>query len=113
MSERRGGRFGWIFVGFVLGVLTTFVAIFFLNLADDSGAGDYIEPRASAAEEAADSAMRAAPASEPPPLAATPPATIPAPEAPAVAEPAPPAPLDPQVAEDAAAAGMTSRARPK
>jgi hypothetical protein len=111
MSERRGGRFGWIFLGFVLGVLTTFVAIFFLSLADDDRPEDYFEPRATAAEQAADAAMLGAPASEAPPPAPSS-ATTPTSEPLPAAAPAP-AQLDPQVAEDAAAAGMTSRAQPK
>ncbi|HJV40301.1 hypothetical protein [Caulobacter sp.] len=110
MSERRGNRFGWIFLGFVLGVFTTFVAILFLNLADDSEVTDAFGPR-SAAEEAADAALGGGTPSQaqPPQVEAAAPAPAPATEPPAAA-PAPP--VDPQVADDAAATGMTSRSRP-
>ncbi|WP_421738159.1 hypothetical protein [Caulobacter sp.] len=111
-AERRGNPFGWILLGFVVGVLATFGAILFLT-AGMSGYDDGPEMR-SAADDAASAAM-ATPSStaqtphqvdrvEVPVEPAPPPATA----SPDRATP----PIDAQMADDAAAAGMTSRATP-
>ncbi|MDB5457069.1 MAG: hypothetical protein JWP92_2654 [Caulobacter sp.] len=101
----RPNPFGWIVLGFVAGVAVTTV----LALTITRHAHDGPELR-TAAEQLEGAALSTAPAvvgSPPPaPVQTAPPAAV-------VAEPAvkPPAP-DAQVADDAAAAGMTSRATP-
>ena len=106
-AERRGNPFGWIFLGFVVGVIATFGVILFLT----AGLGGYDEgsdEMRSAADDAAAEAMDRGP------VAAPAPSKI---EAPVVAEPVTgptpireTPPIDSQMADDAAAAGMTSRA---
>ncbi len=110
-TERRGNPFGWILLGFIVGVLATFGAILFLT----AGIGGYDEgpdEMRTAADSAAAAAMAApdvggpAPAKVEAPLVQAPPPTTgytPPRDVPAV---------DAQMADDAAAAGMTSRAAP-
>jgi hypothetical protein len=111
--ERRGNPFGWILLGFVVGVLATFGTILFLT----AGVGGYDqgpEETRTVADDAASEAMNL-------PVSTTPvPRKI---EAPVAAAPTTPAigsgtpgrstpPVDSQMADDAAAAGMTSREQP-
>lgn len=108
-AERRDNPFGWIFLGFVVGVIATFGAILFLT----AGMGGYDEGSdelRTAADDAAAAALNAGPATPasskieaPVAAVAPPPVETPVRQTPTV---------DSQMADDAAAAGMTSRAAP-
>jgi hypothetical protein len=113
-AERRGNPFGWILLGFVVGVLATFGTILFLT----AGIGGYDqgpEETRTVADDAASAAMSTsisttpsprkvdAPVADAPPVATTPGAISPTRSTP---------PVDAQMADDAAAAGMTSRDQP-
>ena len=109
-AERRSNPFGWIFLGFVVGVIATFGVILFLT----AGLGGYDEgfdETRTAADDAATAAIGAA--------APVPTSTPRAIEAPVAAQPTTSPPpvretpqVDSQMADDAAASGMTSRAEP-
>lgn len=112
MSERRGNPFGWILLGFIIGVLATFGTILVLSTSDEAG----YEDGPAEVRTAADDALADAMASEARPRPRTvetvaPPESAMSLPAPGERPPAPTEPLDPQVADDAAAAGMTSRTR--
>lgn len=108
-AERRSNPFGWIFLGFVVGVIATFGAILFLT----AGLGGYDEgsdEMRTAADDAAAEAMIASPVAPAARKVEAPVATVPPP---AVDVPVRQTPqVDSQMADDAAAAGMTSRATP-
>lgn len=103
MAQKSGGGWFWLLLGVLAGVALTLGALLFLN----AGSGDGGDTR-TAADDAAAAAV--APQAE----AAALPAPV-APEAKAATVPVPrDAGIDPasddQIADDAAASGMTSRA---
>ena len=112
MADRaaRPNPFGWIVLGFVAGVAVTTALTLFVQRHVNDGP----ELRTAAEQAEGGAALATAPTvlgSPPPPVAqVSPPAAVVA--APAPTPPAPSPSHDAQVADDAAAAGMTSRATP-
>ena len=108
-AERNSNPFGWILVGALVGaVATAGVLLMASSMNFDRGYDEGPAEIRTAADDAASAAavhpaaLAGAPRPETPP---TPVAAIPAPTT-----AAPQAPVDAQMADDAAAAGMTSRA---
>lgn len=101
MAQKSGGGWFWLILGILAGVALTLAAMVFLN----GGSGDGGDSRS-----AADDAAAAAQAGD---AAALPAPTVPEKKTDAVPRPAD-AGIDPasddQIADDAAASGMTSRA---
>ncbi len=105
-TERKSNPFGWILLGALVGAIATAgVLLMASTLNVDRGYEDGPSEIRTAADDAATAA-----ASRPTPVSAAPKPEQPAPvatvPAPAAAQP----PVDAQMADDAAAAGMTSRA---
>ena len=105
-AERKSNPFGWILLGALAGAIATAgVLLIASTLNVDRGYQDGPSEIRTAADDAATAA-----ASRPTPVSIAPKPEQPAPvatvPAPAAAQP----PVDAQMADDAAAAGMTSRA---
>ena len=104
-AERKSNPFGWILLGALAGAIATAGVLLLASSMNFNGGYEEgpTEIR-TAADDAAAAAARPTPvATAPKPEAPAPVATVPAP---AVEQP----PVDAQMADDAAAAGMTSRA---
>lgn len=109
MAAREGGShpFNWFLIGFVVGVAATLAALLFLGVRHDGAtSGDPDGPESAAPAHA--SAIPTVPA----PVVAAPPAPKKAALPPAERPRASQRESEEQMAEDAAAAGMTSRATP-
>jgi hypothetical protein len=105
-AERNSNPFGWILLGALVGAIATAGVLLMASTMNfDRGYEDGPSEIRTAADDAATAA-----ASRPTPVSAAPKPEQPAPvatvPAPAAAQP----PVDAQMADDAAAAGMTSRA---
>ena len=107
-TERKSNPFGWILLGALVGAVATAGVLLMassMNVRD--GYEDGPTEIRTAADDAATGAPRALPVTTAPHPEAPPPvATVPAPASASL----PAAPIDAQMADDAAAAGMTSRA---
>jgi hypothetical protein len=113
-AERRGNPLGWIVLGFVVGAVAALGVILVVSAGvgfESSGYEEGAEIRTTA-DDAASAAVSRTPAAQAAPAPVAPePEKPPVVEAPA-ATPKPATPeVDPQMADDAAAAGMTSRTR--
>lgn len=107
MAAREGGGhpFNWFIIGFVAGVIATVVAMIYLGVRKEHRPDDVDTRPPEAAASAAPAAI--------PALPAAPPASARKPAAPIQdRSQASQRELDEQMAEDAAAAGMTSRTKP-
>jgi hypothetical protein len=106
-AERKSNPFGWILLGALVGAIATAgVLLLASSMNFDRGYEEGpAEIRTAADDAASAAAARPAPVAVAPKPEAPPPAAVVPP--PVVAEPPP---VDAQMADDAAAAGMTSRA---
>ena len=106
-TERKSNPFGWILLGALVGaVATAGVLLMASSMNFDGGYEEGATEIGTAADHAAASARPTPVATAPKPEQPPPVATVPAPPAVAAEQPS----VDAQMADDAAAAGMTSRA---
>lgn len=110
-AERKSNPFGWILLGILVGAIATAgVLLMASSMTFDGGYEEGPSEIRTAADDAATAATAAAARPRPAVVAPQPeqPAPIVTVPAPAAVQP----PVDAQMADDAAAAGMTSRAEP-
>ena len=105
-AERKSNPFGWILLGALVGAIATVGVLLIASTLDLHGGYDEGPTEVRTAADDAAAVVRPTPvAAAPKPAAAPAPvAVVPAPAA------QPPPSVDDQMADDAAAAGMTSRA---